>query len=279
MYEQLQSRVATQLRRPRPMKSQTERQLAAHLVEHNTSKLESFLLCAAEVLEEYELDILFGPLFTPGLDERAEVADLLYHWRPTEEQLKGLVAALTREVPHAVVKLPDGTETPLALHEVMVERFVRLLRLQYAAEPATAAALRDGLPTELWSIGVALLCERGMSPRHQRYFVAFINHVAGRRAVPRGLLETAADFIAGQPALDHLAVVAAAEALLRATEGTAAFASGGHAYWSPDVAQHHQYRGQGWIGKGVVEQRHADVERVAALVEDLKTFDGAAADA
>ena len=279
MYEQLLSRVATLLRRPRPMKPQTERQLAAHLAEHGTSNFASFLLCAAEVLEEYELDILFGPLFTPGLDERAEVADLLYHWRPTEEQLGSLVATLSREVPRAVVKLPDGSETPLTLHQVMIERFVGLLRLQHAAEPTTAAALRETLPAELWPVGIALLCERGMSPRHQKFLVAFINHVAGRRAVSRELLETAADFVAGQPVLDYPAVLAAAEALLRATEGSAAYASGGHAYWSPDVAQHHQYRGQGRVDKGVVERRHAEVGRVAALVEDLRTFDRATAGA
>ena len=47
------------------MKPQTERQLAQHLAEHVTGTQASFLLCAAELLEDYELDILFGPLFTP----------------------------------------------------------------------------------------------------------------------------------------------------------------------------------------------------------------------
>ena len=63
----------------------------------------------------------------------------------------------------------------LALHEVMAERFVRLLRLDAAADATTAAALRDALPAELWPIGVALLCERGMAPAHQKWFAAFVN--------------------------------------------------------------------------------------------------------
>jgi hypothetical protein len=279
MYEHLLSRVATQLCRRRAMKPQTLRQLTGHLAAHNTSDVASFLLCAAEVLEEYELDILFGPLFTPGLDERAGLADLLYHWRPTDEQVAQLVADVVRTAGQAVVKLPDGTETPLTLHEVMVERYVRLLRLQCAAEAATAAALRESLPAELWPVGVALLCERGMTPHHQRFFAAFVGHIGRRRVVSRGLLEAAADFIARQAALDRASLLAAGEALLRATEGTAAFAAGGHTYWSPDVAQHHQYRGQGRVDPAVIEQRHAELERVAALVEDLRTFDGGPANA
>jgi hypothetical protein len=59
---------------------------------------------------------------------------------------------------------------------------------------------------------------------------------------------------------------------MRATQGTAAYAAGGHAYWSPDVAQHHQYRGEGKIDQQRVEQQQAEVERVTALVEDLRTF-------
>jgi len=271
VYPQLKARVAELLSRPRPMKPQTERQLAPHLAEHSTG-LASLLLCAAEVLEEYELDIVFGPLFTPTLDERAELADLLYHWRPTTQQLDQLVSELTAEVAHATVILPDASHAKLTLHEVMIERYVRLLRLEHGPDPATSAALREVLPADLWPLGVALLCERGMTPRHQAWFVAFLNHAAGRRPLSRDALETAAQFVASQPSLELLDVVASAEALLRATQGTAAYAAGGHAYWSPDVAQHHHYRGEGRVDEESLIRRHAEVERLAALTQDLRTF-------
>jgi len=271
MYEQLKSRVADLLRRPRPMKPQTERQLAQHLNERNAS-VASFLLCAAEVLEDYELDVLFGPVFTPTLDQRVEVADLLFHWRPSAEQLKQLVSDLCAEVPHTTVLLPDGTETKMTLHEVMIDRFVRLLRLDQGPDAATAAAMREALPAELWPVGIAVLCERGLTPRHQRWFVAFVSHAASGRTITRVWLETVADFIGSQQSLDHASLLKAAEALRRATEGTAAFASSGHNYWSPDVAQHHHYRGQGKIDKERVQQRQAELAHVAALLEDLQTF-------
>src|SRR5262245_24887597 len=104
MYDQLKSRMAAILQRPRPMKPQIERQLAQHLNDRNAD-VASFLLCAAQVLEDYELDVLFGPVFTPSLDQRVEVADLLYHWRPSAEQLKQLVTDLCVEVPHTTILL------------------------------------------------------------------------------------------------------------------------------------------------------------------------------
>jgi hypothetical protein len=111
-----------------------------------------------------------------------------------------------------------------------------------------------------------------MTPAHQRWLAGFVNHMRSHRAVTRELLEVVTDFIAGQRTLGRDTLMAAGEALMRATEGTAAYAAGGHAYWSPDVAQHHQYRGEGKIDRQRLEQRQAEVDRVTALVEELRTF-------
>jgi hypothetical protein len=272
VYEQLKSRLAGVLARSRPLKPQTERQLAGYLAEHSTS-MGTFLACAPDVLEDYELDIAFGPLFTPTLDERAEVADLLLDGKPTEEQLKQLVGELCAEVQHVTVRLPDGTEAKLRLHEVMIERFVRLLRLEFGPDAQTAQALRQTVPNELFPIAMALLCERGMTQKHQAWFVTFAQHVARRRALSRQVLETIAEFIASQPDLAPDTLMASSDGLLRATQNSLAHAISGHAYWSPDVAQHHQYRGQGNVDKERLGQRQGELERMVALMEDLRTFD------
>jgi hypothetical protein len=216
-------------------------------------------------------------MFTPTIDERAEVADLLYHWRPTDDDLRRLVDELSAEVPHAIVQLPDGTQAPLTMHEVMADRFVRLLRLQHAPDAPTAAALREVLPAELWPLSIALLCEPGMTPRHQLWFAAFVNHASSHLTVSRGFLETAAEFLATQKNLDPAPLASAAEALMRATDQTAAYAAGGHAYWSPDVAQHHQYRGQGHIDRDRLASREAEVQHVTELVAALRSFNGSGA--
>jgi len=272
MYDQLKSRLALKLQRPRALKPQTERQLAQHLSEHH-SNLSTFLVCAPDILQEHELDIVFGPLFTPTIDERAELADLLYHWRPSVDELQQLVTDLCAAVPQATILLPDGTKAPLAMHEVMIDRFVRLLRLEHAADAAIAASLRDAIPSDLWNIGTAVMCERGITAVHQKWLVNFLVHVSSRRTVTRAMLESIVNFVASQQKLDRASLSAAAEGLMRATQGTAAYAASGHAYWSPDVAQHHHYRGQGRVDQERVRQQQEELELLAAMIEDLNTFE------
>lgn len=271
MYGQLKEKVAAVLGRSRLLKPQTERQIPHYLDGHDAN-LASFMRCAADLLEDYELDILFGPQFTPSFDDRVEVAGLLYHWKPTGGDLEKLVKDLGEEMSHTMVLLPDGTETELALHEVMIERFVRLLRLEYAPDPVTATALRDALPAELWPAAIALASQRGFTSEKQAWLATFVNHMANRHEVCSEMLETVSDFAARQPSLEQPDLLAAAESLLNAVQGTAAFALQGHQYWSPDVAQHHQYRGQGKIDRERIELQQSELTRVRTMTEDLRTF-------
>lgn len=176
------------------------------------------------------------------------------------------------------VQLPDASVAKLKLHEVMTERYVRLLRLEHAPGPAATRSLRLALPPGLVPVAVALLCEPGMTPQHQELFAALAGHMAERHGVSRGHLETVARFLARCTALDTESMLADAEALLRATEGSAAYAAGGHAYWSPDVAQHHHYRGQGTVDRERVRQSREELVHVTTLVEDLRTFIGGGRD-
>ena len=271
MYEKLRDRIAGLLLEARPLKPQTERQLAHHLSEHHAD-VSSFLLCAAEVLEDHELDILFSPHFTPSLDDRIVVMDLLLHWRPSENELNSLVDDLCEAVPHAMVQLPDGTEAKLTTHEVMIERFVRLLRLHLVPDATTSAALRDSLPNSLWAVAGALLCQRGFTAERQEWFARFVDHVASVHAIDREYLETAAGFIADQQSLDPKSLTESIAATVRAAEGAVAYARGGHTYWSPDVAEHHHYRGQGNVDKDLVQQRQEEADWLHAIQSDLKSF-------
>lgn len=273
MFDQLKARIAEMIAQPRPLKPQTQRQLSEHVSDEG-DELRQFLLDAASQLEDYELDILFGPQFTPTLEDRAALADLLFHWKPTQAELLDLVSGLCKDVSHVLVQMPDLSHAKLSLHEVMAERYVKLLRLNYAPDPATAAALRDALNADLWALAIALSCERGFTPDHQRWFAAFVNHAGDQHPVSEGFLRTIAEFIARQNDLSNDALHAAAQSLLRATKDTANQAASGHTYWSPDVAQHHCYRGQGDVDQDLVSQRQQELEWAEALSRDIESFKG-----
>ena len=76
-----------------------------------------------------------------------------------------------------------------------------------------------------------------MTPAHQAWLAGFVNHARTRHPITREWLMTAVEFLASQTQLGNASLLAAAEALKRASESTAAYASSGHNYWSADVAQ------------------------------------------
>src|SRR5262245_13526581 len=133
MYQQLSSQLSALLAQPRPLKPQTERHVAGYLQEHGGDNA-GFLSRAHELLEEHELDILFGPEFTPTLDDQAAVSDALATFRPSRADLERLNADLCAKKAEASIQLPDGTIAKLPLHEVMISRFVKLMRLDQAPE-------------------------------------------------------------------------------------------------------------------------------------------------
>jgi len=272
MYDQLKNRIAELLSRPRPIKPQTQRQLARHLTESSTDT-QTFLSEAAKQLEEYELDIIFAPQFTPEMQDQAAVSDLLYHWHPDADQLDRLAPELCAQVKHAVLQLAGDVDARLTLHEVMVDRFVRLLHLDRAPPPEVSATIRDALPCEMWGHATALLRQRGFAPAQQVWFARFISHMAARHRVTEDQLAAAAHFIGGQATLDRDTVIDALRAQVNAADGSVAYAQGGRTYWSPDVAQHHHYRGQGQVDRGLVQDRQDDAERLKVIESDLLAFD------
>lgn len=272
MYDQLIARIAERLALPRPIKAQTQRQLSRYCTEES-SETAKLLLSATDLLEEEELDIIFAAQFTPDRDDQTAISDLLYHWQPTEEEIQRMAEDVCRHTSHAVVLLPGEVEAPLSLHEVMTERFIRLLGLQRTAEPRISAALREVLPNEMWPMATALLRQRGFTRKRQAWFVGFVSHMSRQHPITEPLLAATAEFVADAPTLDADTLVRSAGELVKAARGLLTNAQGGRTYWSADVAQHHQYRGQGQVDQSLLKHREEDEKRLRQIEADLQTFD------
>ena len=271
MYEELKTTIIDLLARSRPLKPQTERQLSRYMTEHS-AELYMFLRDAAKDLEEHEIEILFGPQFTPDVQDQADVSQILNHWKPTSEEMAQLVCDICEELRFTTVQLPGDVEAKLTLHEVMVERFVRLLHLERAPEPQVSAAIRDALPCDLWPFALAMLRQRGFTPPRQEWFARFVCFMVSRHCVTREQLADASEFIADQLSLDSISLVSAIQALVRAARDSVTFAQKGRTYWSPDVAQHHHYRGQGQVNEDLVRNRREDEKRLQIIADDLEAF-------
>lgn len=271
MYEQMKLLIAGLLTKARPLKAQTERQILQYLQEHGGDTA-SFFLRAAVLLEEHELEILFAPQFTPSLDDQAAFSEILANWQPTPADLERLVADLCGPDKFALVQLADTSEARLPLHQVMVERFVRLLRLNHAPQISAVVVLQDALPSELYVIAAALIRQRGFTPERQAWFAAFVRHLARQHTVTTCLLVVLAQFVVDQPTFDSTKVLAAARELAKAAKGGVAYAQAGRMYWSPDVAQHHQFRGQGHLNQALIKQRLEELASLETVEKALQAF-------
>lgn len=131
--------LAAELEKPRPLPPQVIKHLASA---YGISRdgVGGFLVNELPKLEDYEVDLVLSPAFTPSLQEQAVVAEHLGHESVSEEQWPELIAALVRRPTRAPLLGEDEAAVGVALREVTLERYVHRLRLQ-GTIPASLFAL------------------------------------------------------------------------------------------------------------------------------------------
>lgn len=128
--------LAAELARPRPLPAQVVKHLGdAHDVSRD--EVAGFLTERVPGLEDYEIDLLLSPVFTPTLEDQAAVARHLGSGSVPESEWPELIARLAARPVHAALVLEDGRTIPVPLREVTIERYVRRLRLQGSVADTT----------------------------------------------------------------------------------------------------------------------------------------------
>lgn len=88
-----------------------------------------FLINELPKLEDYEVDLILSPLFTPTLKDQATFAELLGRDSIPADQWPGLIAQLVERPIQAQLVTEDRQSHLVPLREVTLERFVHRLRL------------------------------------------------------------------------------------------------------------------------------------------------------
>ncbi len=122
------------LERPREITPQVGKHLAdAHGVARE--QVGAFLEAELPKLEDYEVDLILAPLFTPTLSDQVAVAELLNTESVPTAQWPDLVQQLVARPTCAPLRTEDGVMHQVALRDVVVERFVHRLRLDGTIAP------------------------------------------------------------------------------------------------------------------------------------------------
>ena len=136
--------VAAELERPRPLLTQVVSHLASHY-SVSRDELGAFFTEQLGSLEDYEMDLLFSPVFTPTLAEQAAFSELLDQRTLPSAEWPALIRLLGERPTVARFVTEDGATHAIRLREVSIERFVTRLNLDVVI-PDPLGKLLHSLP-------------------------------------------------------------------------------------------------------------------------------------
>jgi hypothetical protein len=120
--------LASELERPRPLLPQVVKHLCGtYSLERDA--LGAFLVEELPKLEDYEIDLILSPVFTPSLRDQSVFAELLGPDAVPLVEWFGLIEQLVARPTRAPLITDDGQSHAVALREVTIERYVYRLRL------------------------------------------------------------------------------------------------------------------------------------------------------
>jgi hypothetical protein len=138
--------LAAELERPRELSSRVLNYIGDNYgVEHDA--IGAFLVKQLPSLEDYEIDLILSPVFTPRLSDQAVFADLLGRQSISREAWPELIRQLVERPVQARLVTLDGQSHSVGLREVTVERYVHRLRLE-ASIPESLFRIVDQTPPE-----------------------------------------------------------------------------------------------------------------------------------
>jgi hypothetical protein len=121
--------LATELERPRELKAQVIRYLDGNYGVDGAS-VGAFLVHDLPNLEDYEIDLILSPVFTPGLADQAVFAQLLGSDSIPRDRWPAIVSELAVRPTLAQLLTSDRQQHSIPLREVTIERYVHRLRLE-----------------------------------------------------------------------------------------------------------------------------------------------------
>ncbi len=136
--------LAAELERPRELSPRVLNYIGGNYdVEHDA--VGTFLVEGLPKLEDYEIDLILSPVFTPKLSDQAVFAQILDRDRVGREEWPALIQQLIARPTCAQLVTLDGLGHSVTLREVTIERYVHRLRLE-ATIPESLFGLLQQLP-------------------------------------------------------------------------------------------------------------------------------------
>ncbi len=139
--------LAAELEKPRELSPRVVNYIEDNYsVEHDAVGI--FLTEQLPKLEDYEIDLILSPVFTPKLADQAVFGELLGRGSVQREEWPALVQELVERPTRARLMTLDDTAHSVTLREVTIERYVHRLRLEATIPDLLFDLLERCAPTD-----------------------------------------------------------------------------------------------------------------------------------
>lgn len=141
----LLSTLVAELERPREVSAQVVNHLlGTYGIDRDA--VGAFLVNEMARLEDFEIDLILSPLFTPSLQDQSVFAELLGKDSVSSSQWPELIQKIISHPTRAQLVAEDGQTHPVPLRAVTVERFVNRLRLDGTIPDALLRLISEFAP-------------------------------------------------------------------------------------------------------------------------------------
>lgn len=266
MHKDILTHLRNDLTRPRDLTPQVCRHLAS-TYELADDEISRFLDEQLPELEEFRVELLFGPLFTPTLENRASYSSLLRTHRCSQEEIDQQMGQLTEEKLDCDLELPTGQSHRLRLANVLVERYVRLLYLGFGPQPELVRSLEQAVPSDDVDLALASLREEVWHDEAKRGWLAeFLDAVAGRHSFSIRKLAFLSDLLRGQIRPETERLLSLTRSLLEERRSQLGQAGASKPFFARHIEEWH---GHGRDHRRVDPAELETKEELVDLLEDL----------
>jgi hypothetical protein len=269
----IEERLRSDLTRRRELPPQVKRHLIS-VYGVTEDEIGCFLRERVAQLEDYEREQMFAPLFTPGIEDRAAYAELLLSHSVAEDEVEEAVSRFGRAGLHCPIEVPGGGDFPLPLEEVLVARYLRLLRLSAAPPVEVTDRLVRAIPADDRGPALAQLRDPAWrTPAKYAWLAGYLDVVQERQGFSLLKFDFLTDLVRDCTEVSTAHVLELTEHVLAEKRNN--FSMGGSAkpFFSRHIEEWHGHgRDQRVFDADEVEQKQRVLEMLTDLVADLQAL-------
>ena len=221
-------------------------------------------------MQDYEREQMFAPLFTPTLEDRADYAELLLTRSVSDAEIEAAISRLGQGTLSCAIEVPGGPDHLLPLEEVLVSRFLRMLRLTGTPPAEVTELLLRTIPVD--DRGPALV-RRLRDPVKYAWHAAYLDGVRQREGFSLLKFDFLTDQVRDTFALETARILANTEHVLGEKRNNFSVGGSARPFFSRHIEEWHGHsHDHRRFDADEVEQKQRALAMLTDLVGDLQAL-------